>query len=379
MQSPTSGEEALKKSEANLRTIFDNTDSAYILIDSDLHIVSFNALAQKYSEDQNKKSLQINKSIKGYFTAERWPVILKTVEKVAAGENVSYELSFINAQGLTQWHDVRWLNVKNNDNANWGFILANKNITEAKTLELERERITADLIQHNSHLEQFTYIVSHNLRAPVANIIGLTEMLKEYDQDLDPDARQEVVERLSLSIKNIDTVIKDLNNVLQSRKPVNEKKETVNLKSLCDDIITNTYNSIIKENVKLDYSFDEVEFVFTIRSYLYSIFYNLISNSIKYRQTGIAPVITITSHKVKDKVELRFKDNGKGIDMEKNGAQLFGLYKRFDTSVEGKGMGLFMVKTQVEALGGTIEINSKLGEGTEFIITLNLKPGPGAA
>lgn len=379
MQSPTSGEEALKKSEANLRTIFDNTDSAYILIDSDLHIVSFNALAQKYSEDQNKKSLQINKSIKDYFTAERWPVILKTVEKVAAGENVSYELSFINAQGLTQWHDVRWLNVKNNDNANWGFILANKNITEAKTLELERERITADLIQHNSHLEQFTYIVSHNLRAPVANIIGLTEMLKEYDQDLDPDARQEVVERLSLSIKNIDTVIKDLNNVLQSRKPVNEKKETVNLKSLCDDIITNTYNSIIKENVKLDYSFDEVEFVFTIRSYLYSIFYNLISNSIKYRQTGIAPVITITSHKVKDKVELRFKDNGKGIDMEKNGAQLFGLYKRFDTSVEGKGMGLFMVKTQVEALGGTIEINSKLGEGTEFIITLNLKPGPGAA
>lgn len=379
MQSPTSGEEALKKSEANLRTIFDNTDSAYILIDSDLHIVSFNALAQKYSEDQNKKSLQINKSIKGYFTAERWPVILKTVEKVAAGENVSYELSFINAQGLTQWHDVRWLNVKNNDNANWGFILANKNITEAKTLELERERITADLIQHNSHLEQFTYIVSHNLRAPVANIIGLTEMLKEYDQDLDPDARQEVVERLSLSIKNIDTVIKDLNNVLQSRKPVNEKKETVNLKSLCDDIITNTYNSIIKENVKLDYSFDEIESVFTIRSYLYSIFYNLISNSIKYRQTGIAPVITITSHKVKDKVELRFKDNGKGIDMEKNGAQLFGLYKRFDTSVEGKGMGLFMVKTQVEALGGTIEINSKLGEGTEFIITLNLKPGPGAA
>lgn len=379
MQSPTSGEEALKKSEANLRTIFDNTDSAYILIDSDLHIVSFNALAQKYSEDQNKKSLQINKSIKGYFTAERWPVILKTVEKVAAGENVSYELSFINAQGLTQWHDVRWLNVKNNDNANWGFILANKNITEAKTLELERERITADLIQHNSHLEQFTYIVSHNLRAPVANIIGLTEMLKEYDQDLDPDARQEVVERLSLSIKNIDTVIKDLNNVLQARKPVNEKKETVNLKSLCDDIITNTYNSIIKENVKLDYSFDEIESVFTIRSYLYSIFYNLISNSIKYRQTGIAPVITITSHKVKDKVELRFKDNGKGIDMEKNGAQLFGLYKRFDTSVEGKGMGLFMVKTQVEALGGTIEINSKLGEGTEFIITLNLKPGPGAA
>ena len=76
-----------------------------------------------------------------------------------------------------------------------------------------------------------------------------------------------------------------------------------------------------------------------------------------------------------NKVELRFKDNGKGIDLEKNGSQLFGLYKRFDTSAEGKGMGLFMVKTQVEALGGIIKVNSKPGEGTEFIIQLNLKPG----
>ena len=65
---------------------------------------------------------------------------------------------------------------------------------------------------------------------------------------------------------------------------------------------------------------------------------------------------------------MRFKDNGKGIDLEKNGEQLFGLYRRFDTSTEGKGMGLYMVKTQVEALGGTIQIKSKLGEGTGFII-----------
>jgi len=79
-------------------------------------------------------------------------------------------------------------------------------------------------------------------------------------------------------------------------------------------------------------------------------------------------VISIESRKVKDKIELRFNDNGKGIDLDKNAAQLFGLYKRFDTTMEGKGMGLFMVKTQVEALGGTIRIKSKLNHGTEFII-----------
>jgi len=69
-------------------------------------------------------------------------------------------------------------------------------------------------------------------------------------------------------------------------------------------------------------------------------------------------------------IEISFKDNGKGIDLHKNSSQLFGLYKRFDTSVEGKGMGLYMVQTQVEALGGTISVNSVVGEGTEFIIQL---------
>jgi len=372
MRSPVIDEEALKKSEANLRTIFDNTDTAYILFDSGLHIVSFNALAQKYSEEQNKKSLEVNKFIKDYFAEERWPFIMQMLKKVADGENANYELNFTDANGITKWYDVRWLNVENNDNKNWGFILANKDITEAKTMALERERITADLIQHNSHLEQFTYIVSHNLRAPVANIMGLTDMLKDHDEDLDAESKLEVVERLSQSIKNIDTVIKDLNSILQARRPVNEQKENVHFKELCDDIITNTYHTIIKEHAQLNCDFDEVGSLFTIRSYLYSIFYNLVSNSIKYRQTGIDPIITITSRKLKDKVELRFKDNGKGIDLEKNGDQLFGLYKRFDTTAEGKGMGLFMVKTQVEALGGTIKINSKLGEGTEFIIRFDL-------
>lgn len=373
MQAPVTDEEALKKSEANLRTIFDNTDTAYILFDAGLHIVSFNALAQKYSEEQNKVSLVVNSFIKDYFSDERWPFIEQTLKKVADGENAGYELNFTDDYGVTKWFDVRWLNVKNNDNKNWGFILANKDITETKTMALERERITADLIQHNSHLEQFTYIVSHNLRAPVANIMGLTDMLKDND-DLDAGSKHEVVERLSQSIKNIDTVIKDLNSILQARRPVNEKKEEVHFKELCNDIITNTYHTIIKEHVKLNCDFDEVGSLFTIRSYLYSIFYNLVSNSIKYRKTDADPVITITSRKLKDKVELRFNDNGKGIDLEKNGAQLFGLYKRFDTSAEGKGMGLFMVKTQVEALGGAIKINSKPGEGTEFIIQFSLNP-----
>jgi len=105
-------EENLKKSEANLRTIFENTDTAYVLFNTDLYIVSFNALAQKYSQEQNNQTLEVNRSITDYFSAERWPFIKNTLDKVAKGENAKYELSFTERDGSVKWFDVRWLNVK---------------------------------------------------------------------------------------------------------------------------------------------------------------------------------------------------------------------------------------------------------------------------
>jgi PAS domain S-box-containing protein len=359
-------EDALKNSEANLRAIFENTDSSYILIGTDLRIVSFNALAQKFSIERNAKALEVNQHISYYFTEERWPLINETLEKIAAtGELASYEMSYLKPDGSTQWNNVRWLDVKTADNRHAGFILANKDITETKTAMLDRERVTADLIQHVQDLEQFTYIISHNLRAPVANIIGLSEMLKE--DILEPDEKREVVERVSQSIMTIDSVIQDLNHILQSRELVNEKKEDVYFIDLVNAIKTSIHNTIVNEKVTFNCLF-EIASMFTVKSYLYSIFYNLCSNSIKYRQAGVAPLITINSRRHKGNLELYFKDNGKGIDLDKNAAQLFGLYKRFDTTTEGKGMGLFMVKTQVEAIGGTIKIKSKPDHGTEFVI-----------
>jgi signal transduction histidine kinase len=106
----------------------------------------------------------------------------------------------------------------------------------------------------------------------------------------------------------------------------------------------------------------------SLKSYVYSIFYNLISNSIKYKKPDICPVIEIKSVRREDKIELLFKDNGRGIDLKKSGQHVFGLYKRFHWDVEGKGVGLFTVKTQVEALGGKISIKSEVNKGTEFKI-----------
>jgi PAS domain S-box-containing protein len=364
-------EDALKKSEANLRTIFDHTDTSYVLFDDDLNILSFNGLAQKYSQEQNQKDLVVNQSIKEYFTEERWLFVLDLLKKVRRDGSFDYELNYKKFDGTIKWHSVRWLIVKNNENRNWGFILTNKDITEAKLAALEREKITTDLIRHNKDLEQFTYIVSHNLRAPVANIMGLTDILRENDDD-GVEMRHELIERLAGSIKSVDVIIHDLNHVLQARKPGNEVKEMVDFKAICEDINAGLFTIIHKEHIQLDVDFADIKSMYAIRSYMYSIFYNLVLNSIKYRRKDIQTIITIKTMQLNGKIEIRFKDNGKGIDLKKDGAQLFGLYKRFDTTVEGKGMGLFMVKTQVETLGGTIRVESQPGVGTEFVLQFSL-------
>lgn len=363
-------EEELKTSEANLRTVFDYTDSAYILINADLKIVSFNVLAQKYSEQYNGTDLEAGKHVRNYFSGERWDIVKNALGRASQGETVRYELNYTQPDGSVKWFSIRWLGVKSTDNKNVGFILANKDITQRKLAALEREKIIADLIQRNKDLEQFTFIISHNLRAPVANIIGLADMLN--DDDMEAAGREEVLRRVTSSIKNIDSVISDLNLILQAREKVDEQREMVDLKELLDAVKTSISNILLKEHVHLQCFFDGAGSVFSTRSYLYSIFYNLLSNSIKYRQPGIEPEIVIKTSRENNKLHISFMDNGKGIDLEKNGAQLFGLYKRFDTTIEGKGMGLFMVKTQVEAMGGTIEIKSQLGEGTEFLIVLPL-------
>ncbi len=365
-------EEALKASEANMRTLLNNTKSSYVLFNEQLKIISFNTLAQQYSEAQNNKTLVVGRYIKDYFSEQRWQYITDLIETVKRDGSAEYELSFI-SNGQAKWHHIRWFTVKNSDDKHRGFILANKDITEDKLAALERERIAAALMQQNKDLEQFTYIISHNLRAPVANILGLADLLTAPTTK--PEDKDEVFDMVAASIKNLDTVIRDLNHILQVREPMKEKKEQVYFKGLIESIETTILNAAIKENVLLNCDFDEADSMYTIRSYLYSIFYNLISNSIKFRRPGIAAQISIKSYqyRLNDKIELRFKDNGKGIDLAKNTSNLFGLYKRFDTSTEGKGMGLYMVKTQVEALGGTISIDSKLGEGTEFIIQFGLQ------
>jgi signal transduction histidine kinase len=234
----------------------------------------------------------------------------------------------------------------------------------------QKEKMTTDLIQRNKDLEQFTYIISHNLRAPVANIIGLSYRLQQTG--LPEDLRSQIGAGLSTSVTKLDEVIRDLNDILKIRQKVDESKQLINFAKFAADIQLSIEKMIENEKAVILWNFTEAEEIVTIKSYLHSIFFNLISNSLKYRQPTVPPMIKITSLKDNDKIVLLFEDNGIGIDLSKVGEHVFGLYKRFHTDkADGKGMGLYMVKTQVESMGGKISISSEVNTGTQFRIEFN--------
>ncbi len=242
-------------------------------------------------------------------------------------------------------------------------------ITSIKLAELERTKMIEDIVQRNKDLEQFSYIVSHNLRSPVANISGLSQILS-MTVGGESTAGRYVAELIN-SIKKLDDVIMDLNYILQIRHNDVKKLEKIKFSQILEDVEVSIDNLIKSNNVIIRENFADVEGIFTFKSYLNSVFFNLISNSIKYRQAAIDPIITITSSRDKDKITLTFTDNGLGIDLTKKSTQVFGLYKRFHDHVAGKGMGLYMVKTQIESLGGTVTIASEVNVGTTFTIEFN--------
>lgn len=361
-------EKQMMKSKANLRTLFDHTETAYIMVNEDMKVISYNLPALRITESLSNPAPSVGSNIMDSFPAERRPEINRIIQRVMEGESVAYHATFTDRDGEDLWFSIKWIGIGGEQRKHWGFILSIRDITQAKTTEIALAQTNAELTKRNKSLEQFTYIVSHNLLAPVANIVSLTDLLK----DVTADEHEELIEGLQTSIKTMDTIIKDLNQTLQTKDAVHKKKEEVHFRQLIEEITFSINNLMISEEVSLHCDFEAKQSLFTVRGYLYSIFYNLILNSIKYRKLEKAPIINIKSTVHLDQLFLTFEDNGKGIDMEKNGASLFGLYKRFDTSIEGKGMGMFMVKTQIEELNGSIEVESELGKGTKITVRFPL-------
>lgn len=248
--------------------------------------------------------------------------------------------------------------------------LAEENATLNLELIEKNEQLmetNEQLIQHNNDLQQFSYTVSHNLRGPVASLIGLSSLV---DENALGESNRILFDHVRKSVTSLDITIRDLSHIIDIRNTISKMKQRINLHEEVEQVCTLLRKEIIDHNVEVALDIAPGVEIFSVKSMVSSILYNLISNSIKYRATGRKPLVVVASRTADEFVTLEVRDNGLGLNLDKHKEKLFGLYKRFHTHVDGKGLGLFLVKLQAESLGGKVEIESKEGEGSVFRVFL---------
>lgn len=251
------------------------------------------------------------------------------------------------------------------------FQIEQKNKGLAQEVERQTNELliaNRELVEHNSRLQQFTYIISHNLRAPLARLKGLANLL-EYSEVA--DEKDNIYQMLVKSSRDIDEVIQDLSIILNVQKQNTLIRSEVILNQMVNKVLLTLEDEIKEVNATLDLRIGN-EKILSVAPYVESIFYNLIGNAIKYRKPDENLKIGIVSYSSSPFVCVEIKDNGLGIDMNMHRHNLFNLYKRFHQHVEGKGLGLYLVKTQMEAIGGKIEVESEVNKGTRFILYFNV-------
>lgn len=252
-----------------------------------------------------------------------------------------------------------------------------RNITQQKLYELELKRnidnlelMAAQIEKKRKILEDFTYIVSHNLRSPVANLAVLLNMFKE---EKDHEIRNILIQKIDIAFENLSTTVSDLTDAVRIRQETEIPKEELFFQDIVSSHIINLEMQIKETGSTITYDFNACEKIIYPKVYLESIFLNLLTNAIKYRSPNRAPQIIFKSFIDKDgMIVLTCEDNGMGINMVKHGAKLFGLNKTFHEHPDAKGKGLFITKNQIETMGGTIYAESEVDKGTKFIIYFNI-------
>ena len=265
------------------------------------------------------------------------------------------------------WVRFSMIPIYNSDNELSHWISIQKDVTEERKQEKEKEQLIRELTQNNKDLKQFSYITSHNLRAPLSNLIGLLNLIE--DIPINDSELLEIINGFKKSTHLLNETINDLVKIIVIKDKISIQKENVTINEVVEHVFSQLKFQIEQSKPILKLNFDEADIIYTNKAYLESILINLLTNSIKYKSETKKLKISITIKKTNNSTILKFKDNGIGIDLKRNSEHIFGLYQRFHDYPDSKGLGLYLVKSQIESLGGTIAIESEVNKGTEFTLT----------
>jgi PAS domain S-box-containing protein len=361
---------SLHKSELHLKTIVNTSDIAFVLFDSDLHVLLFNPIASYWSTLSLGVPLKKNVYLPDLLNEEGKKKFSEIMKAVLSGESLNYETSYQDQGDFPEWYRVSIHPVKDDDGKVVGVSCAASNITRDKLAESELERLSGRLAQRNKDVDKFSFSLSHDLRAPLANMLCLAKMLK--DTNMPQSEKAELEGFLFQSIEKLDDTVHNLNRILELDKTLNLKKAKVNLTELVNEVSARFKPLAHEDAIRIYTDFGNANEIFSIVSYVDSIFYNLIFSSVIFNQTESPPVIEITAERAPDKVIIHFKNFNrrgyrKGMMAEPKS------YRKLDMSIRSSGAGLSTVKTRVDILGGSISVGVFPGGGKEYRIELPLE------
>ena len=242
--------------------------------------------------------------------------------------------------------------------------------TEVKKSRTEQEILSFQLQQKNQQLLNFAHITSHNLRSPVSNLNSLLWLYKESQTE---EEKALLFEKFETVIHNLSETLNELVDALKIQEDTGKKREPLLFEEVFKKVKESMAGKIMETEAVVSYNFTKAPAIEYPRLYLESILQNLLSNSLKYRSPLRTPVIYAETLLEDDILILKFKDNGLGINLNRHSDKLFGLNKTFHRHEEAKGVGLFITKTQVEAMGGSITAISEVDKGSTFIVYFNKK------
>jgi PAS domain S-box-containing protein len=355
-----------------LSSVITNTTDAIVITDSNspnekgVRIIYVNEAFTKMTgyaieEVQGKNPKILQGPLTDQSELERLKIAIKNF-KPCEIETINYKKN-----GEPFWVNLSIVPVSNEKSEFTHWIAIQKDVTERRKQMEEREHMIHELTQNNNELRQFSYITSHNLRGPLTNMIGILNLIET--SSISDSRMHDLVDGLKKSTLNLNETLDDLIKILIIKENSQIKIEKIHFKTKLNKVIESIKKTIQDSGTIIEYDFSQVEYVYFSRVYLQSILLNLISNAIKYKVPEVNPKIKISSSIFKESIQLHISDNGLGMDWEKVKNKIFGLYQRFHSHKDSKGIGLYLVYAQVTALGGTIELKTEIDKGSTFIIT----------
>lgn len=248
-----------------------------------------------------------------------------------------------------------------------GYLGIAADISEMKRVERELKSLLDVTRDQNERLKNFAHIVSHNLRSHSGNISILIDLFLQENTE---KAGDELLQNLVHSANNLKETIVHLNEVVALNTTVSENMKKLHLKTVVDAAIQNVKAIAHDKSVVIENNVNTNLYISGVDAYMDSIVLNFLTNAIKYKSAGKAAYVKVNAADDNGYVVLSFEDNGVGMDLKKVKHKLFGMYKTFHEHADARGIGLFITKNQVEALGGKIEVESAVGEGTTFKVYL---------